>query len=183
MSVAFYHFSTDEKRSDFVVCGITVPSWLNLAFKSDRHSTISRNVFTSSGIHSTCRVDILYQLLLSICTQITFYVSCPPFRMQLWNPEYIFGPMSGVTVALQGRWSEVNTAPHNVRCQTGIWKKNSSSGSQSLWRGWKNMKGDPAVRNHTTCVDLWNLGKTERNKELGMIHCVLCCMIRRCLST
>jgi len=42
----------------------------------------------------------------------------------------------------------------------------------------------PAMENHTNCVDLWKLGQSVWNQQLGKIQCIFCCMIMRsCLST
>ena len=38
--------------------------------------------------------------------------------------------------------------------------KRSSYCSNSIGKGWEDMKGYPAMMNHTHCVDLWRLGKS-----------------------
>jgi len=37
--------------------------------------------------------------------------------------------------------------------------------SGSGWRGWEEMTGYPAVRNHTNCVDLRNLGRAKEGRR------------------
>jgi len=50
--------------------------------------------------------------------------------------------------------------------------RKSGSGSRSVGRGSADMKRYPAVRNRTNCVDLWKLGKSAWEQELGKINCV-----------
>ena len=51
---------------------------------------------------------------------------------------------------------------HTCHCMQMEFVKNGDSGSRSAGRAWEEMTGYPAVRNHTNCVDLCNLGKSER---------------------
>jgi len=50
--------------------------------------------------------------------------------------------------------------------------RNSGSGSRSIRRGWEEMTGYLAVRNHTYCMDLRNFGRSEWDQELGKIETV-----------
>jgi len=58
--------------------------------------------------------------------------------------------------------------------------RKSGSASRSIGRGWEYMKRYPAVRNHTYWVDLWMLGKSAWDQELGKTDCVFRIM-RWCL--
>jgi len=39
------------------------------------------------------------------------------------------------------------------------------------------------LMNHTSCMDLWKLGKSAWDQELWKIQCVFCCLMRWCLPT
>jgi len=48
--------------------------------------------------------------------------------------------------------------------------RKSGSGSRRVGRGWEEVTVYPAMRNHSNCVDLGNLGKSEWDQELGKIE-------------
>ena len=60
--------------------------------------------------------------------------------------------------------------------------RKSSSGSSSVWRGWEDMMGYPAMRKHKYCVDLWMPGKSAWDQELWIMDCVFRIM-RWCVYT
>jgi len=60
-------------------------------------------------------------------------------------------------------------APHLSRHAKGIRKK-SDSGSRSVGREQEEMTGYPAVRNHTNCVDLRNLGDGRQVTRSSELH-------------
>ena len=53
--------------------------------------------------------------------------------------------------------------------------RKSDSSSRSVGRAWEEMTGYPAVKNHTNCVDLRNLGKSQWDQELGKIEFITAC--------
>jgi len=74
-----------------------------------------------------------------------------------------------------------------VKCRSchAIWRefmRKSCSGSRSVERWWKDIKGYLAVRNYTQSVDLWKLGQSAWHQELGKIYCVFW-MMRWCPYT
>jgi len=66
----------------------------------------------------------------------------------------------GDMVDLQGRQPIIHTAPHLTRYLKGEFEGNSGSTSRRIGRGWEDMKGYPAMMNHTNCMDLWTLGNS-----------------------
>jgi len=58
----------------------------------------------------------------------------------------------------------------------------STSALRSVGRGWEYRKVYPALRNHTTGVDLWKLGNIAWDQDLGNIDCVFRIM-KWCLYT
>jgi len=69
--------------------------------------------------------------------------------------------------------------PYGIRREF-LWNSGFCLGS--ITRGWEDMHGYPAVRNHTNCVDLWKLGMRVWDQEMGKIDCVFR-MMRWCLYT
>jgi len=84
-------------------------------------------------------------------------------------------------------WSYKADSPSSTLHQTwnGIQKefmRQSGSISRRIWWWFENMKGYPALINHTNCVDLRKLSKSASEQDLGKIECVFHIM-RWCLST
>jgi len=91
-----------------------------------------------------------------------------------WSP-------CGETVELEGRQLIINTPPHLAWHPKGIVEK-AQFWLEERGRGWEDMKGYPDMMNHTNCVDLWMLGTSALDQELGKIECVFRIM-RWCLSS
>jgi len=53
------------------------------------------------------------------------------------------------------------------------WMRKNRSGFRHIRRGWKDIKGYLAVRNHTNWVDQWILRKSAWDNEQGQIDCML----------
>jgi len=100
-------------------------------------------------------------------------------------------------------WSLLAASPSStLRCTSYGIQREFLRKSGSCWRrvgrGWEDMKGYPAMMNHTNCVDpwmlgksawgtthcmgLWMLGNSAWDQELGKIECIFC-IVRWCLST
>jgi len=98
-----------------------------------------------------------------------------PRTASLWTLDY------GVVK----RWRLKAGSPSSTlrRTSHGIpreFVKKTSSGSRSVARGLDDVKGFPAIMNHTNCVDQWKLAKSVWDQKLGKIACVF--RIMRCLS-
>jgi len=74
------------------------------------------------------------------------------------------------TADLEGRELIINTPLHLSRHQ-GEFMAKSCSGLRSLGWEWEDMKGYSAVINHTNCMDLWMLSKSEyRTTQIEWIY-------------
>jgi len=84
-------------------------------------------------------------------------------------------------------WSENAGSPSSTLHHTshGIRREfltKRGSGPRNVGKGWADLKGYLAMMNHTNSVDLWKLGNSVWDQELGKIDCVFHIM-RWCLST